>query len=541
MDFDPLVRQLHIRTQVPSVEPFVPNWAQSEVIEAVNRQYAARKPVRLVVLKARQLGISTVTEALLFWWSFLYERSHGLVMAHENNASEHLLSITRLYWETFPFRQLYTPQYVSRKELSWQESGSSLRIATAGGKGAGRSRTINALHASEVAFWDHPAEIMLGLRQTVPSTPGSIIVLESTANGIGNWFYDTWEDAVSGGSEYEPLFFPWWRHPNYTAAAIGVSGQRLTTLTEDERLLVKLGVDDDHLLWRRWAIRNLAGNDQEKFCQEYPATPEEAFVTSGTNVFPLDGLKRVYDQRSGVRGILQRRGSQVEFIPDSSGPLTVFKTPSSDPAHGRYFVGADPTHTTMGDNACAQVINSVTYEQVAVWNGKIDPMSFAEELAKLGAYYNMASIATEVEGPGYATIGRLVELDYPHIWRNRWADKTPGKLGETMGWSTTWKRKEWAIGWLIKLLVDEDITLHHHQTFDEMRNYVTLDNGGYGPADSDRGYDDCVMALAIACICNSTEGPRQAFKAAQEEQLAHTIEQADPPWAHIAPSDDGSW
>lgn len=532
MDFEPLIRQLHIRTTRASIERFNPNWAQRELIREVNKQFNAGKPVRLIVLKARQLGVSTVTEALMFWWAFLYERSSGLVMAHENDASEHLLNITKLYWETFPYAQLYNPQYVSRKELSWQETGSSLRIATAGGKGGGRSRTLNTLHASEVAFWENADGIMLGLRQTLHQVHGTMIVLESTANGIGNWFFNTWEAAAAGDSEYTPLFFPWWRHPEYTGSYISIPTAKLQHLDEDERLLVRLGVDDDHLTWRRWAVRNLAGNNVDKFRQEYPATPEEAFIATGTNVFPLDRLKRVFEPKAGVRGILRRDGQHVEFVPDSSGPLTVFKTPSRDFVHGRYFVGGDPTHTTRGDNACAQVINSVTYEQVAVWHGKVDPMTFAEELAKLGTFYNKAMISTEIEGPGYATVGRLVELDYPHIWKNRWADKTPGKIGETMGWSTTWKRKEWAIGWLIKLIVDEDITLHHSTTFDEMRTFVSLDNVGYGPADPENGHDDCVMALAIACICNSTEGPKFAYRQAQEERLSEQLGElpSEPAW-----------
>ena len=90
--------------------------------------------------------------------------------------------------------------------------------------------------------------------------------------------------------------------------------------------------------------------------------------------------------------------------------------------------------------------------------------------------------------------------------QHRWADKTPGKLSETMGWSTTWKRKEWAVGWLLKLITDRETTIHDAKTYDEMRTYVTLPNGGYGPADR-AGYDDCVMAYAIACICAATEGP----------------------------------
>ena len=292
-----------------------------------------------------------------------------------------------------------------------------------------------------------------------------------------------------------------------------------------------MGVDDDHLAWRRWAIRNLADSNIERFMQEYPSTPEEAFIASGTNVFPIQNLKMVYEPKAGVKGFLTRRGNYVEFTPDRSGSLTIYRKPSSDLSWGKYFIGADPTHTTMGDNACAQVINRRTYEQVAVWNGKIDPMTFAEELAKLGAYYNHATISTEVEGPGYATIGRLIEIDYPYIWRNRWADKTPGKISETMGWSTTWKRKEWAIGWLIKLIADRDMTIHDPQTYDEMRTYVTLPNGGYGPADgSGRSHDDCVMAMAIACICASTEGPVHGYEGPMGSEEPHDALPISPAW-----------
>lgn len=513
MNFDPFVERLSIRTKRQTVELLQPNWAQKQVLAAVNEQYTNGQPVRIVVLKARQLGISTISEALMFAWVVLHENTYGLVIAHEIDASEYLLNMTKLYWETFPFKDLYTTKYVSRKELAWEETGSSIRIATAKNMRAGRSRTINALHGSEIAFWDRPDEMMLGLRQTIPNTPQSMMILESTANGVGNWFYDTWQNAVAGDNDYHPLFFPWWEHPEYTASFSNLKKETLSHLDEDERVLKKMGVDDDHLVWRRWAIRNLADSNIERFMQEYPATPEEAFIASGTNVFPVENLKQVYEPKNGVKGFLQRRGNAVEFIPDRSGSLTIFRKPSSDLSWGKYFVGADPTHTTMGDNACAQVINRRTYEQVAIWNGKIDPMTFAEELAKLGAFYNHATISTEVEGPGYATIGRLVEIDYPHIWRNRWADKSPGKISETMGWSTTWKRKEWAIGWLIKLIADRDMTIHDAKTYDEMRTYVTLPNGGYGPADgSGRSFDDCVMAMAIACICASTEGPVTGYE-----------------------------
>ena len=360
MNFDPFVRRLSIRTKQQTIEQFQPNWAQVQLLQKVNDQYSKGRPIRIIVLKARQLGISTVSEALMFAWVMLHQQTYGLVIAHEIDASEYLLNMTKLYWETFPFKNLYTTKYVSRKELAWEETGSSIRIATAKNMRAGRSRTINAMHGSEIAFWDRPDEMMLGLRQTIPNTAKSMIILESTANGVGNWYYDTWQAATANETDFEPLFFPWWEHPDYTASAANLKRELLSDLDSDERVLKKIGVDDDHLVWRRWAVRNLADANLERFMQEYPSTPEEAFIASGTNVFPIENLKLVYEPKAGVKGFLRRKGNYVEFLPDRSGPLTIFRKPSSDLSWGKYFIGADPTHTTMGDNACAQVINRRT-------------------------------------------------------------------------------------------------------------------------------------------------------------------------------------
>ena len=251
MNFDPFVRRLSIRTKQQTIEQFHPNWAQTQLLQKVNEQYSKGRPIRIIVLKARQLGISTVSEALMFAWVMLHQQTYGLVIAHEIDASEYLLNMTKLYWETFPFKNLYTTKYVSRKELAWEETGSSIRIATAKNMRAGRSRTINAMHGSEIAFWDRPDEMMLGLRQTIPNTAKSMIILESTANGVGNWYYDTWQAATANETDFEPLFFPWWEHPDYTASAANLKRELLSDLDSDERVLKKIGVDANETFFRR--------------------------------------------------------------------------------------------------------------------------------------------------------------------------------------------------------------------------------------------------------------------------------------------------
>ena len=264
-------------------------------------------------------------------------------------------------------------------------------------------------------------------------------------------------------------------------------------------------------------------NDIKKFMQEYPTTPEEAFIATGTNVFPDTALKSHFQPLDGIRGRLLQRGSSrsYEFVHDPVGPLTIFKYPHPDHDWGQYIIGADPSHVTYGDYAVAQVLNRRTMEQVAVWRARIEPGTFANRLADLGYYYNTALIAPEKEGPGYMTIGKLLGMNYPAIIRISKPDNTPGKLLDTYGWSTNVQSKHMAIGWLIQVVVDPILAgadgkyaggfvIHDRLTYNEMRDFITLEGGGYGNATKSRN-DDTVMSMAIAVTCHNMEPPLTAY------------------------------
>lgn len=512
MNILPIVEDLRIITKELGVVRLgdVMNYAQREVVLQVEKDLSEGKPCRLIILKARQIGISTIIEAIVFVLAMFLHNLKCMIIAHELDASEHLLSMTTNYWNSFQFRTLYTPKNESQKRLGWKETNSGIRITTAKNVSTGRSQTIHVLHASEVAFWPEPDTLMTGLRQSIPSKGVSIIFLESTANGLGDYFADTWDDAVAGENEYTPMFFPWHKHPEYIGSFLGLTSEMYPPPTDpesqaEEKALRAMGISEDRLVWRRYAIKSLTANDVEKFHQEYPATAEEAFLAAGTNVFPIGKLREVFTPLHGHKGRLTKEGNgRIRFQPDIHGPFKIFKYPSDDIDYGIYLLGGDPTRTTKGDPACVQVLNRRTWEQVAVWRGKIDPSSFATVLADIGIYYNNAMVCPEISGPGYATIGALLQMDYPFIWKNQWADKAPGKVAENFGWETTQKRKQWAIGNLLKAVIDHDIIIHDIETFNEMRNYVTMANGEYGPNSND-GHDDTVMALAIALTAIITE------------------------------------
>lgn len=509
MNLVPALRRYSIATKMHGVQKFEPNWAQIEYINRVEENLRAGKPNRFIILKARQIGLSTATEAMFFNFSMIWDRWNSKIMSKDTDSSAGILKMTKLFWETSPWFDVYNTRYAARNQLEWVETNSNITIGTAGSKDAGRSSTLQGVHASEVAFWPDPSKTMLSLLQTVPFSPQSFVVLESTANGVGDYFWEQWNGAVAGDTEYIPLFFPWWKHPEYVASYYQLPYKDLGNLDPEERVLRNaFGLSDDRLAWRRYAIRNLTEGDIHSFHQEYPATPEEAFVATGTNAFDLGKLNAAYEPIIPDIGSILRDGPGVRFAEHAEGNLRIFKHPHPDPDWGQYFVSGDPTHTTTHDFAAIQVINRRTYEQVAVWRGRIDPYTFAEEVAKLGRYYNDAIVTVEATGPGSGTIGVLISKDYPFIWKNKFPDKMPGQVSNTYGWQSNVRTKEWAIGQLRKLIIDQQIKIHDHTTYMEMMTYVRLPEGGYGPVQGEgKGHDDTVTSLAIACICNATEDP----------------------------------
>jgi hypothetical protein len=517
----PLLEQLSIKTKKAEIRKYDLNfidpdegdlgWAQRPFIAEIERQYNQGRPVRIIVLKARQLGISTATEAVLFWWAFLHPGSNSLVLSHEDTQSQELFAMTKLYWDTWPHKSLYSSRYATRRQLSWKETLSQIRVATAKNEESGRGSTLQGLHASEVAYWPNPEGLWSNLDQSISQHEKSIVVLESTANGVGNWFYDMWQRAEEGETDYIPMFFPWYKHPEYHHTTYKAS-TRLELNPEEKhlyRLMSEEGFDDEYIYgsvsWRKWKILNSYNGDVERFMEGYPSYPEEAFITSGKPIFPWRSLHECLVEQPGLRGYCHRDPTgRVRFVSDPSGDLTVFKRPNRDGRGDQYFVAGDPSESIAGDPACIQVINRGTLEQVAVWHGRIDPVNFADEMMLIGDLFNHAMICPEVEGGGQATMGRILSVGYNNVWLHKTADRLKGSFN-VFGWSTNYQRKHWCIGFLKRLIMDQSLVLHDRHTYHQLRNYVQHPNGEWGNAAG--SHDDAVMALAIAVTASDKEGP----------------------------------
>ena len=196
---------LKIRAKDGRLVPLRLNGPQRKLYDALAAQYAAGKPMRAIVLKARQMGFSTLCQALLFKRTATRFHVKSGVVAHTDEAAANLFSMARRMYAHLPAPLRPRCASNSARGFAFDALDSFVRVMTAGGEGVGRSDTFQNLHISEYAFWPGDKEAtLLGLLQAVPSAPDTLVVIESTANGVGGAFYREWRRARAGQSAFVP-------------------------------------------------------------------------------------------------------------------------------------------------------------------------------------------------------------------------------------------------------------------------------------------------------------------------------------------------
>lgn len=197
------------------IRPLVFNSAQKILHREIERMKAETGYVRVVVLKGRQQGCSTYTEGRFYWKPSMHEGEKTFILTHQDQATDNLFGMAKRYHDHAPpFVQPHVGRSNS-KEMIFDRLQSSYQVSTAGSKGAGRSATLSNVHGSEVAFWENGSDHLAGLLQAVPLAPGTEVILESTAKGVGNIFHKQWQMAVSGQSDFRAVFIPWYIQAEY--------------------------------------------------------------------------------------------------------------------------------------------------------------------------------------------------------------------------------------------------------------------------------------------------------------------------------------
>jgi len=478
---------LKIRTKDGDIKSLNLKPAQRILQKAVEDQMETEGKVRIIILKARQQGLSTYVGGYLYFNVSQRKACKAMVVTHHSDSTRALFDMTKRYHENCP--ELLKPhtKYSSRRELTFDVLDSSFVVATAGGESIGRGETLTHVHASELAFWQKSTalENWNGMTQAVPNKKGTAIFVESTANGVTGIFYDLWKGAVEGTNGYVPVFIPWYIDPEYREPV----PENFERTPEEEELCEKYGLDDEQLMFRR---RKVAQNGIDLFRQEYPAEPEESFLTTGRPVFNPEGLQESLAEAAEPKQRLALEGD--DWLENVRGELTLYRT--LDPGE-QYTIGADVAMGVRGgDFSVAQVLDSKK-RQVATYRAQVHPDYFAEVLYKLGEFFNFAYIIVENNSHGILTCTRLgKDMAYPHFYTEVQVDKLTDKETIKLGFTTTSKTKPLIIDELRASVREGKIELNDKVTIREMLTYIVTQSGAM---EAEAGcFDDCVMSLALA-------------------------------------------
>ena len=499
-------KNLQILTKKGVLEKFVPNRIQKKIVDYVLECLETGQPIRIIVLKARQEGVSTIVEALIYWYSATHRNINAKIVSHDRESAGNLYSMFRRYYDNSEPIFKPTTKYNTKNDLLFDnEEGNGLKsqisISSAENTGTGRGLTVNWLHGSEVALWSNGRELLAGLLQTVPMLPETGIFLESTANGVGDYFYDTWQSAKTGKSIFKPFFFGWHEHDEYR-----IQTKPLKDLTPEERELKRnYKLEDDQIAWRRLKLKEFAGNE-EKFAQEYPINDQEAFLLSGRARF--DGYKLIEMEKKcwhpGEYELIEKKVDDGKILTNSQmtilapkkvpgAPLKIWEQPQDGV---KYVIGADVSDTGE-DFSVATIMREDKCKTVARWRADIEPAEFGEVLYQLANWYNQALIGVESNNHGLTTIQRLRDMRYANLYRReRGMDERFEQHTSKLGWRTDRKTKPLMIDHLSEAISKERIEDYDIEFVRECITYV-VDKRGATNAQQGR-HDDCVISVAIA-------------------------------------------
>lgn len=292
-DFPLFCRQaLMVQNKDDEVVPLVLNAAQRHLVGVMLGQLAEIGMIRIVLDKARQMGMSTVIAAFFFWLMYLDPNGRrAFLLAHKQSACTNLVQMYHVFLANFP--EGLAPETTSLHTEGFQLAhGGGLKSATASTPGGGRSGTVSLFHGSEVAYWEHADAHAMGSMQQCPRRPGSVMVLESTANGPMGAFYSRYQSAVRGDSEFRAVFLPWTLMPEYAETpppGFSLSDEKPNDVVPSEVEYQRLhGCTMEQMAFRRAKIQEFSDGGLDgsmKWAQEYPITAEESFLVSAFDSF----------------------------------------------------------------------------------------------------------------------------------------------------------------------------------------------------------------------------------------------------------------
>ena len=520
--------------------PFRLNAPQRRVAAIFESQRTASMPIRAIMLKARQWGGSTLTQMYMAWIQSVHcQNWHSLICAHVKDTaasirgmySKMLSSYPIEYWEG-DVAPKFSPFERSTNIREISGRGCRVTVGSAENQEAVRGSDFAMAHLSETAFWSDsnsrsPERFIRAVCGAIALVPYSLIVMESTANGVGNYFHSEWLRAKEGNSDKTPIFVPWNEIEIYR---LPVSNPQQLWESMD---------DYEHDLWNNgltleminWYHHKRAEYPSHSMMQaEYPSNDIEAFTCTGHNIFSLDTVERLRLDCRQPAFVGELMGNaitgsdslcNIRFVPDKKGLLQIWEKPVDDAPSSRYVVAVDiGGRSQSSDYSVIAVIDrgKTKPEVVAQWRGHIDHDILTWKSAQIARWYANAllvieSNTLESSNGGENSLYPLSQLNgvYHNLYRRPRLAQASDTLESRIGFHTNRATKSLIITNLIAFVRDGGYIEHCNEACNELTTYEQLPNGSY--AAKVGNHDDILMTRAIALYVASTSqiSPPQDF------------------------------
>ena len=498
--------------------------------------YLAGKPIRVMILKCRQTGMSTLISGWTLWCTLGHKSWTSALIAKKKDQTKDIFTMTKRFVQNLPEGTLL-PNFIRKQgnihEWEWNQPDehrwfkkmrlldnkvfldSRIRILSGEDRDElGRSGTYHTIHGSECAFWKYLDEALNSLFSAVHPRPETSIFLETTANGY-NSFYEAWTNKQVKKkhvpSFWKTCFIPWYWDDKYEYDDGEIDREFVDPYEEDlfrriltDHTLEEVGEDRAwaKIFWRRMAIEERKG-DVDKFMQEYPATDTEAFISSGRPVFAAQHMKRLdlsVREPEWKGTIVFGEEGELVYKEDSWGELSIWEEPKPD----EYYVIAgdlsegklkNTIEGTKHDYSVWQILKCTPFppvEQVAIWHGYLEPDVFFDIGVQLARKYNDALLSWECNTIGTGGNYHVcVKNRYWKVYRRTIWDAGHQEKSKVVGWYTSGPTKHSMVIMSQEVVREGYIVVHDSGTISEMRAYSEED-GKYQPTS---GHDDRVMAL----------------------------------------------
>lgn len=523
--------------------PFLLTSAQKKIISIVIDLFFNKNvPVRIQILKSRQLGVTTLFLVFWIWICYQIEGYTAMFMidkgAHLEEKRQMLISWVEKIAEKFP--EFPTIKRRSSKVLELTNS-SRILLESAESPNPGTSEMLQGLHQSERPKWPEgrSQQVKASILPTIPLTKHTIIIDESTAEGFDDFKAD-WVRIHEGQDDFSdvrvvPIFLPWYISEEYRKTppkkafhkgkfkwlnrdleACETDGEGNISLTEQE-YASKYNLSYDQVWWRRMKIKAPAptgfGGDRVMFDQEYPTTPDHAWSSLGIGFFPHSIISRIEAEEPVFIGRIEHVGQPIttlqltsalnieaNVVTEKYGPLRIWTMPEEGM---RYFIGADVSEGKLVTNGSKSETDfSVIWvldeygHDVAMFKDRIPPEEFAYYLILLGRFFNNARINCERNKDG-ATVWAFFEpTGYPNVY---YRDDSKGRVSD-YAWSIIGPGARIPFLNMLRAAIRDDPTrVRSRQLFGEMKNMVRKRNGKVEP--SSGKHDDCIFARGHAEVC----------------------------------------